>query len=185
MKTPKLPAGLEDQNLEIYVHNNELHVTYRGRVIDFIELPHAIREIFEVQLIRDHTARVSLQKDMGITNSTDMLIQYVKCLFGGFDSNPDLKDGKTTNEFWDCGLHGSCPGEGKVCKMPEGPMGVLSPREYQTAVLVARGKFDKEIAAELNIEETSVREYMKRIRCKIEANNRIEIMLWAQKSGLI
>lgn len=185
MKNPRLPAGLEDQDLEIYVHNNELHITYQRKVVDFIELPVAIQEIFEVQLIRDKIARVSLQEDMKIMDSTMMLLQYIKCLFGGFDLNPDLHNGKTTPECWDCGRHGTCPGEGKVCKMPEGPMGVLSKREYQVTLLVAYGKFDKEIASELNILETSVREYMKRIRFKIEANNRIEIMLWAQRSGLI
>jgi len=185
MKNPLLPAGLEDHNLEIYVHDDELKVTYNRRAIEFIELPESIREIFEVSLIKDPIAIKSLRADMHILDSTGMLIQYVKCVFGGFDNNPDLHEGKTIPECWDCGRHGTCPAEGKVCKLPAGPMGVLSPKEYRTTVLVAKGKLDKEIAEEMGIKETSVREYMKRVREKIEANNRIEIMLWAQRSGLI
>jgi DNA-binding CsgD family transcriptional regulator len=185
MKNPQLPAGLADKNLEIYFHDGELKAIYQGKTQDFIELPGAIRDIFEVHLIRDTAAVHSLQHDMNILDGTDMLIQYVKCVFGGFDLNPDLRGTKTTPECWDCGYHGTCPGEGKVCKMPAGPMGVLSKREYQVAILAAKGKFDKEIAFELHLEESSVREYLKRVRCKVEANNRIELMLWAQRMGLI
>ena len=185
MKSPQLPAGLEDNNLEIYLHDGELKAIHQGKVVDFIELPASIREVFEVQLIKDPAAIHSLQNDMNILDGTGMLMQYVKCVFGGFDKNPDLHDGKTTPECWDCGHHGTCPAEGKVCKMPAGPLGVLSKREYQVTLMVAKGKFDKEIAYDLHIEETSVREYLKRIRGKLEVNNRIEIMLWAQMKGLI
>jgi DNA-binding CsgD family transcriptional regulator len=185
MKNPQLPAGLEDKNLEIYFHDGDLKAIFQGKVVDFIELPGAIRDIFEVQLIRDTAAVHSLQHDMFILDGTAMLLQYVKCVYGGFDCKPDLRGTKTTPECWDCGNHGACPGEGKVCKMPAGPMGVLSKREYQVTILAAKGKYDKEIAYELHIEESSVREYLKRAREKVEANNRIELMLWAQRMGLI
>lgn len=185
MKNPKRPAGLEDADLEIYAVDNQLHCTYQGKAVDFIELPYTIRQIFEVDLIKDPVSQKSLQEDLGITDSEDMLQKHVMCNYGGFDFVPDLHGHKTSRECWDCGEHGACPGEGKVCKLPAGPLGALSKREYQVTMLVARGKLDKEIAFELHIEETSVREYQKRIRSKIEANNRIEIMLWAQRTGLI
>lgn len=185
MNNPKLPAGLEDKNLEIYARDNMPKAVYKGKTIDYVELPCSIREVFQAELISDQAARTSLRDEMGIFDSDDQEAQFVMCRYGGFDKKPDLCQGKTKPEYWDCGRRTKCPGEGKICRLPEGPNGRLTPREFAVTRLVAFGKLDKEIAYLLNIEITTARTYVKRIREKLEVNNRIEVARWAEENGLV
>jgi DNA-binding NarL/FixJ family response regulator len=60
----------------------------------------------------------------------------------------------------------------------------LSRQEYIVIKLISQGKLDKEIAAELSIELSTVRTYLCRIREKLCINNRIEIALWAMQKGV-
>lgn len=185
MKSPKIPAGLLNRNVELFINDNELYGLYNKKTYPYLELPESIRSIFQVELIRDKKAQESLIHDFGITDGTEMELQFVRCRFGGFDSNPDLADGETSPECWDCGVHGSCKAEGKVCLLPAGVHGTLTKREYQIAMLVGKGLYDYEIADRLDIAEPTVREYLKRIRAKIDANNRQEITMFAHKNGLL
>jgi len=185
MKSPKLPAGLLNKHVEIFVQDNELYALYNKRTYPYLELPESIRSVFQVELIRDKKAQSSIEKTFCITDSTDMELQFVKCRFGGFDNNPDLANGETRPECWDCGLHGSCNAEGKVCLLPAGVHGTLTKREYEIAMLVGKGLYDYEIAGQLGIAEPTIREYLKRIRSKIDANNRQEITMFAHKNGLL
>ncbi len=186
MKSPSIPAGLLNRNVELFVQDDELYAVYKGKTYPYLELPETIRNVFQVELIRDKKAQESLKNDMAITDSTEMELQFVKCRYGGFDNNPDLAaNGETRPECWDCGVHGSCDAEGKVCHLPAGAHGTLTKREYQIAVLVGRGCYDYEISDQLDIAESTVREYLKRIRSKIGANNRQEITMFAHKNGLL
>lgn len=184
MKTPKLPAGLEDLNIEVYTKDGRPRVLYNGRTLDFIDLPEELKSCFEADFIRNRTARFSIEKDMGIFDSDEQLEQYVMCLYGGFNKEADLKDGILQREFWDCGHHTQCAAEGKVCNLPSGPNGQLSPKEAQIARLVAIGKIDKEIAHICDHEITTLRTHLKRIFKKLGVNNRVEVCRWAEENIL-
>lgn len=182
---PQLPAGLKDAGLEIYYQNGDINCLYLGKQYLFEELPDDVRELIEIQLINDPPAISSLETDMGILDSNEMTRQYVLCNYGGFDMNPDLAaDGKSEREYWECGRRGKCPGEGKVCKLPKGPGGALTPRELMVVRSVAKGLPDKLIANQLDITINSVKTYLCRIRAKIHAYNRIDIMRFAMKFNL-
>jgi DNA-binding CsgD family transcriptional regulator len=187
MKSAKLPAGLEDQNMELYVYRDELKATFNGKKVLFIELPEPIKEAFEVEMIADKVAFKSLQEDMKVLESNEMLIQYVKCNYGGYDFNPDYdaQTGTMKREYWDCGCHGKCPAEGKVCKMPAGEFGTLTPRELQITILVANGEPDKLIAHQLDITINTVRSHLENIRRKVGAYTRTDITQFAIKKRLI
>lgn len=185
MKSAILPAGLEDDSLELYVYNKELKATFNGRKVLFIELPETIKEIFEVEMIADRVAFKSLQVDMQIFESNEMLIQYTKCNYGGHDYKADLNNGETSREYWDCGRRGTCLSEGKVCKLPSGNFGTLTPREFQITVMVANGLPDKLIAADLDISVNTIRTHLENIRRKIGAYNRTDITKFAIKNKLI
>lgn len=185
MKSAQLPAGLEDSNLELYVHNNELKANYNGKKKLFIELPDEVKEPFEIEMIADKIAVKSLNDDMGIFESSEMLVQYTKCNYGGHDYQPDLCNGQTKREYWDCGNRGNCPAEGKVCKLPEGDHGTLTPREFQITVKVAEGLPDKLIADKLGISVNTLRSHLENIRRKLGAYNRTDIMKFAAKNNLI
>lgn len=54
----------------------------------------------------------------------------------------------------------------------------LSPREKQVVELVARGKLNKEIGADLHLTEGTIKEYLNRIFRKLGVTNRTELAVW-------
>lgn len=62
--------------------------------------------------------------------------------------------------------------------------GGLTAREREIAVLVAHGKSNREIAAELVISETTVERHIANIFSKLGFNSRTQIAVWAVEKGL-
>lgn len=73
---------------------------------------------------------------------------------------------------------------GRSAERPEMLHG-LSERESEVLVLVARGYNNAEIAAQLVISPETARTYVSRLRTKLEARDRAQLVVLAWESGLV
>jgi DNA-binding NarL/FixJ family response regulator len=65
------------------------------------------------------------------------------------------------------------------------PAAELTSRELEVLRLVATGKANKQIAAELTISERTARTHVSRILHKLRLSSRTQAALWAVREGLV
>ncbi len=68
---------------------------------------------------------------------------------------------------------------------PRGDDGGLSPRELEVVRLIARGRTNAEIAAELFISVGTVKTHLGSVQSKISLRNRVEVAAWAWERRLV
>jgi DNA-binding NarL/FixJ family response regulator len=62
---------------------------------------------------------------------------------------------------------------------------VLSPREQEVAVLLARGLTNKQIASELVLSPATIRSHVEHILMKLDLRSRAQVAVWASQQGLL
>ena len=64
-------------------------------------------------------------------------------------------------------------------EVPAQPVDTLTPREEEVLALVARGRTNSEIAAELHVGLSTVKTHIASLMTKLGARNRVEVAIWA------
>jgi len=180
-----LPAGLlpSDRNIEIFADPSQFGkclFVQHGHTRAFYELPGTIIPSLYKECFSNKKA-VKAMREMGI-NEIDMVEHYNYCNRGRLDSTPDISTtGKLTTEFVDCGRHGTCKGEGLVCNL----MG-LTFRELQCLRLNNNGKDYSQIKKEMGFKsQTAVNSLMSRLRDKLNAKDRTQLLMNSYKIGIL
>jgi DNA-binding CsgD family transcriptional regulator len=184
MQTTNLPAGLVDQNVEVFVHGGKLKATYNGKVQNFMSLPPEIIDEFYNLLIEDEEAREEFARHE-IKDTGFMLKEYIRCNFGGWDRTPDFADGKFHREYWNCPQRGDCFYKEKICPKLQLKNGQLSRREIDVIQLIAKGYYAKEIAEHLGLSKNTITTHTRNIHQKLLVNNNQEVTSFAFKNNLV
>ncbi|MGW8374911.1 response regulator transcription factor [Streptomyces sp. ODS28] len=67
----------------------------------------------------------------------------------------------------------------------DGAAGPLTERELEVVRLVAVGRTNQELCAELHVSLSTVKSHLASIQTKLELRNRVEIAAWAWRSGVV
>jgi DNA-binding CsgD family transcriptional regulator len=181
-----LPAGLIDDRIEFFTDPINLDASYcltEGSVVRVRDAPAKIRTMIKRDMEK-HPAKVLALYSLGYRSLDQQMEKYVSCCFGAFDGEADAVNGILIHaEFWPCPKRKDCPAAGVLCSNLILSNGMLSPRE--TDVFARVTKLDKEIAAELNISEETVKIHLRRIRQKSGLDNKKELIKLAYQKNLI
>jgi len=179
------PAGLVDQDIEIFGHDFKAGCLHNGQRKSFQEFPPELVEDLQEKYNNHPTAKKALSH-WGIKEE-DQLERFTFCMFAGFDHVPDFIDnaGLGAPEYHNhCGQRGDCPYEGKCCSGLVVENGKLSPREIEVAALIGKCYSDKLICFELGISQETLRHHKNSIERKTGVFGKVGIAIVAHKYKL-
>lgn len=169
--------------VEYFVANDELFAFVNGTRMHWNNIPNLEKESRQAELDNDPHAKAALIK-WGLEGD-EALKQFVICTRGAFNHTPDYIDNISSDqEYYNCGEHGRCPYEGKICKTLLIGDEKLSFHEIQIIRLIAAGLSDKMIAEQLHISYHTVTTHLSNIRRKLGCMTRLDIAVWAIKRGI-
>jgi len=185
MKADNLPAGLVDQDIEFFMHFGELKALHDGTVKDFNDIPKAAI----TALINEMEANTDVMATFltyGIDLLDDQVYTYTKCMYGGFNSVPDIVNGKVgEHDNHNCGDDCQCVLRDIVKHMMPVANGHLTKRELDITRLLTHNYLGKQIASELHISPYTVDKHKQNIFRKTGLTSNVELAVWATNNNVV
>jgi len=125
-----IPAGMVDESVEFFLHEDEVYCQTSGHVHSFDNFPKRVIDIMNADMAK-YPEKIDCLIDWGLEEEGPQMRQYIACLHGGHDSSADIcKDGNVQpSEYVNCGKRGECKYEGKLCNSIVLPNGTLTKSE--------------------------------------------------------
>jgi DNA-binding CsgD family transcriptional regulator len=185
----KLPGGTLGRSVEFFVSEGEMYCRTGGSTYAFEVFPGWVKNIVIADMEK-HPSKIERLVMWGLKDLDSQMRQYLFCLYGGHDDNPDICEDGTMqpSEYVDCGLRcGKCEHEGFLCNSLQLPNGVLTDQEIKTLIMIGNNAIDKEIADALCVSDFTIRYYKDQIMKKAGFVNERKTALvgLAYKLGLV
>lgn len=186
MISQKFPAGLVDSGIEFFVNEDTLFALYEGRKVDFFELPESVIDLLRSELYSRPKA-VEALVEWGYENPDEMLVQFVKCVFGGFDYMADISDFTIGHsEYWDCGVRGNCPFEGRICQsLKVSDTQHLTNKEFLVMLQITKDQKDIVSAFNLDMSVNTLLKHKSSIYIKLKVNSVSGVAKFASTRNLL
>ncbi|WP_295711273.1 helix-turn-helix transcriptional regulator [Mucilaginibacter sp.] len=188
-----LPAGLlpSDNRIEFFNDPTDQEKSFfitGGIVCRVRQATEDIKQLIRADLAK-HPVKAEALVGLGYVADDEQLEKYCSCCFGAYDGQADVVNGRFVHgEYWPCKLRGGiCPVEGKLCDalVVNADGAYLTVAEIKVLVLAATGKYNKEIADELDVSDETIKVHLKHIYAKSGTMNKAELVLLALKKNLI
>lgn len=188
VETTQIPPGMNATEAEIYFDGRTLQIIYNKKVYPWVSMPNVVKEWLTQELNADAAALAKF-KEIGVNRMVDMLYQYAKCRFGGYNLTPDLSQNTNVlnSEHWECG----CKSNTQCCLRPlfrnalHVKNGTLNAREIQIAKSIALGNPVKNIADEMHFSIPTIDKIKQSIFLKTGFSNSTQIAKWASRINLV
>lgn len=187
----KLPAGLFDENIEIFEHEGQAWALYNGKRMPFSDVPSQIYDAFFNEMLSDNEAMKALDT-LPDKNFSNRFNKYLLCRYGALNGTPDYNTSTKnfTHEYYNCGKRENCPFEFKLCdkvKINTEKNGevYLTRKEVEIVKIIASGLTDKEGSDKAKIAHDTFLTHKKNIYSKLGINSNVQLALIAFHNNLI
>jgi len=176
MNATQFPAGLNDNQFEIFEVEGRTFALNNGKRLSYEEFPEALLTLIDNIIVSSPKVIAALNK-LNIRCPHERRKQFIKCNLSNFDYTADISAcmKKIVTEYVSCPVRGNCEYEGKLCTGISAPNGKVSLRELRIMGLIRNGFYDKEICDTLNIALDTLKTTKKNIQRKFRIQRKAMI----------
>jgi len=185
MKKQRIYAGMIDKGVEFFedLDTRILYCSHDMRQYRWPHFPENVIAIVEKDMLDNPKKLAQLVKWPNLRDE-DRIYRYILCNFGGLDDTPDVDEHGNVHrsEYYECGLRGKCPFEGKLCDSIKVQNGFLTKAELEVLKYVRLP--DKAIADKLNRSPETISTHLQNIREKTGESDKLNLALFAAEKGI-
>ncbi len=173
---------MQKGSIEFFAHQGQAFVFIDGEKMPFADAPVRVHQMIRRD-IEHHPGAIQALDSMNITDPIAQHEQYVMCMYGELESQPDFINFKHNSNFHEftslmCGtLH--CPHRGLLCERIHGQYGDLTDRESEILHHISTGARPQEIADAFGTSINTVRTQIESIKSKIGTESLMGIAIFA------